>query len=80
MMKLFHSFRLKQRPNVLPPVVIAARWKEQKKLNKAAGLRATPKEYTWHYVEDTKTKQLVPSDLHSAVGHSGGIAIIKYGR
>jgi hypothetical protein len=79
-MKLFHSFRLKQQPNSPPPVIVAARWKEQRRLNKAAGLRATPKDYTWHYVEDAKTNQLVPSDIHSAVGHSGGVTVIKYRR
>ncbi len=56
------------------------RWVNQKVANNEAGHAATPAGYTWHYVEDTKTMQLVPRDLHSAVGHSGGVTAIKYGR
>lgn len=32
---------------------------------------------TWHHVEDTKTMILVPSDVHDAVKHTGGIAVFK---
>lgn len=33
--------------------------------------------YTWHHVEDGRTMQLVPRDLHTAVKHTGGVAVIK---
>jgi hypothetical protein len=46
--------------------------------NKVAGLRFTPKGYIWHHVEDGETMQLVPRDLHGAIGHTGGASIIKY--
>lgn len=40
------------------------------KANDAAGYSSTPMGYTWHHVEDGKTMQLVPSDLHGAVRHT----------
>ncbi len=45
--------------------------------NEAVGLSDTPEGFTWHHVEDTTTMQLVPSDIHGAVRHTGGSAIIK---
>ena len=45
--------------------------------NKAVGLSATPQGYTWHHVENGTTMQLLPSDLHEAVRHTGGRANIK---
>ena len=45
--------------------------------NKATGLDETPKGYVWHHVEDGKTMQLVPKDLHAAVRHTGGAAVIR---
>jgi hypothetical protein len=42
--------------------------------NKAAGLPETPDGYTWHHLEDGKTMELVPTDLHKAVQHTGGRA------
>jgi RHS repeat-associated protein len=45
--------------------------------NKAVGLKQTPDGYTWHHVEDAKTMQLVPQDLHYAVRHTGGAAVLK---
>jgi hypothetical protein len=42
--------------------------------NKAAGLKETPDGYTWHHVEDGKTMELVPTDVHRAVQHTGGRA------
>ena len=47
--------------------------------NKAAGLDKTPAGYTWHHVEDGTTMQLIPSDIHSATGHTGGSAWLKAG-
>ena len=48
--------------------------------DKAAGfnkLNPRPTGYTWHHHEDCKTMLLVPFDLHSKIGHSGGVSLIK---
>ena len=45
--------------------------------NKAAGLESTPIGYTWHHNEDMQTMQLIPTDLHQAIRHSGGVSLIK---
>jgi hypothetical protein len=47
--------------------------------NRAVGLKETPKGYTWHHVEDGRTMMLVPTDLHQAVRHTGGAALIRKG-
>ncbi len=31
----------------------------------------------WHHHEDGKTMQLAPADIHNAVKHTGGVAVIK---
>ena len=51
--------------------------------NRAAGLEGqygnqAPPGYTWHHCEDGKTMQLVPTDVHHAVKHTGGEAVIKH--
>ena len=46
-----------------------------RRANEAAGLERTPRGYTWNHVEDGRTMQLVPSDLHRAVPHVGGRAV-----
>jgi hypothetical protein len=43
--------------------------------NKAAGLQSTPKGMTWHHHQDGTTMQLVPTDIHSATGHTGGFSL-----
>ncbi|MDA0954000.1 MAG: HNH endonuclease [Proteobacteria bacterium] len=40
--------------------------------NEAAGFKKTPEGYTWHHHQDGKTMQLVPRDIHSQTGHTGG--------
>lgn len=45
--------------------------------NKAANLTSTPKGYTWHHHQDGTTMQLVPTDIHQATGHTGGVATLK---
>ena len=45
--------------------------------NKKAGYSRTPLGYTWHHHEDGETMQLIPFDIHDAVKHTGGVAIIK---
>jgi RHS repeat-associated protein len=47
--------------------------------NKAAGYANTPSGFTWHHVEDGAGMQLVPTDIHSATGHTGGSAWLKAG-
>ena len=37
---------------------------------------ATPKGFTWHHCEDGVTMQLIPTDLHRAIGHDGGEKVI----
>jgi hypothetical protein len=46
--------------------------------NKAVGIKSTPQGYVWHHVEDGETMQLIPQDLHNAVRHTGGSAVIRY--
>ncbi|MBM7127747.1 HNH endonuclease [Dyella flava] len=48
--------------------------------NEAVGLDATPQGYVWHHVEDGETMQLIPQDIHNAVRHTGGAAVIRYGQ
>ena len=45
--------------------------------NRAIGYERTPPGFTWHHVEDGVTMQLIPKDLHQAVRHSGGAAILR---
>lgn len=47
--------------------------------NEAAGLDRTPEGFTWHHHQDGKTMLLVPSDIHSAVRHTGGVSTIRHG-
>jgi hypothetical protein len=86
--KLFQAFGRKREPApeppaprppaAEPPAPTLARWAKQKEFNRGSGLGETPAGYTWHYVEDAKTQQLVPRDLHNAVGHSGGVTALKH--
>jgi hypothetical protein len=43
--------------------------------NAAAGLKSTPRGFTWHHHQNGSTMQLVPSDVHAATGHTGGVAL-----
>ena len=45
--------------------------------NDAIGASRTPRGYVWHHVEDGRTLELVPKDLHEAVRHTGGVPAIK---
>jgi len=45
--------------------------------NRAAGLDRTPAGMVWHHVEDGTTMLLVPREIHSAVPHTGGAAVIR---
>ncbi|WP_094604641.1 hypothetical protein SPSIL_021360 [Sporomusa silvacetica DSM 10669] len=48
--------------------------------NKAAGFSETPAGYTWHHAEDGQTMLLVPTELHTAIRHTGGAALLRNGR
>jgi RHS repeat-associated protein len=52
---------------------------DAKLANQAAGFAKTPKGFVWHHVEDGVTMQLVPTEIHNAVRHTGGAAIIRQG-
>jgi len=45
--------------------------------NRAAGLRETGLDHTWHHHQDGRTLLRVPTDLHDAVRHAGGVALSK---
>jgi hypothetical protein len=45
--------------------------------DRAAGFKKRPENYTWHHHHDGKSMYLVPTDIHEAVRHTGGRAIIK---
>jgi hypothetical protein len=50
------------------------------KANEKAGFGSSskpPDDYTWHHYQDGRKMQLVPRDLHSKVGHTGGAKIIQ---
>lgn len=60
--------------------VTATKWNEEGKDNRSDWKASEVKPYrkdndlTWHECEDTKTLQLVPSEVHNNVPHSGGIS------
>jgi hypothetical protein len=48
--------------------------------NQAAGFTdGVPEGYVWHHVEDGRTMQLVPQDIHAATAHTGGAELIQRG-
>jgi A nuclease of the HNH/ENDO VII superfamily with conserved WHH/Pretoxin HINT domain len=60
--------------------LVGDHYKDFKAANRAAGYGDTPhppQGYTWHHHQDGRTMQLVPQDIHSAVKHTGGAAVIK---
>jgi hypothetical protein len=46
-----------------------------RRANEAAGLEKTPQGYTWHHNQDPGKMELVPTDLHDEVKHTGGYSI-----
>ena len=50
---------------------------DAKRANAAVGLAKTPPGYVWHHVEDGRTMQLIPQDIHQAARHTGGAAILR---
>ncbi|MGB5104032.1 MAG: RHS repeat-associated core domain-containing protein, partial [Steroidobacteraceae bacterium] len=45
--------------------------------NAAIGLTRTPKNWVWHHHEDLHTMQLVPEEIHTAIGHTGGFGLTR---
>jgi RHS repeat-associated protein len=49
--------------------------------NQAAGFgktaQDTPPGYVWHHHHDRTTMQLIPTDLHRGVRHTGGVGVIR---
>ena len=48
--------------------------------NKLIKEKTTPKGYTWHHTEKPGVLQLIPTDLHEVVRHTGGKAIERAGK
>jgi hypothetical protein len=61
----------------------ADKWNEEGKDGRTDWKASEIKQYrkdnslTWHECEDTKTLQLVPSEIHNNIPHTGGISVIK---
>ena len=47
--------------------------------NAKVGFKSTPEGYVWHYVEDGKTMQLIPQDIHQHFPHTGGASGLRNG-
>ncbi len=45
--------------------------------NQMMGYKETPAGYTWHHKEDMMTLELIPTDLHMAVRHTGGASFLR---
>jgi A nuclease of the HNH/ENDO VII superfamily with conserved WHH len=45
---------------------------DAKLANRATGRTETPEGFVWHHVEDGRTMELVPEDVHDVVKHTGG--------
>lgn len=45
--------------------------------NRQAGLAATPDDCTWRHHQDTTTMLLVPTDMHKAIRHAGGVSLVR---
>ncbi len=51
--------------------------KDSAMTNKAVGLKSTPDGFVWHHVENVKTMQLIPKEIHNAARHTGGTATLR---
>ena len=47
--------------------------------NAKVGLKSTPEGCVWHHVEDGKTMQLIPQDIHQHFPHTGGASGLRNG-
>jgi hypothetical protein len=70
------------KPHAIAEVKVAGltgnRRVDERKANNLARLKGTPRGYTWHHHEEGVTMQLVARDLHEAVRHTGGSAVIEH--
>lgn len=76
-----------KRPDVNPIQTIEYTWNYHADFEAAnmvaLGQKSTPKGYTWHHVDDynpttnSGTMQLVKTDAHTGIPHSGGVAQYK---
>jgi hypothetical protein len=64
---------------VTPPIVTGIYGIDRRIANRMAGLKGNPKDFSWHHRVDAKTLELIPTDLHNAIAHWGGVAVIKHG-
>jgi len=46
--------------------------------NRKAGFKQTPEDYTWHHRPTPGEMELIPTPLHDAVDHTGGVATFKH--
>ncbi|WP_460150985.1 HNH endonuclease [Pseudomonas sp. S3_A03] len=51
-----------------------SRDRDFKLANQSSGYKRTPDNFTWHHHQESGLMQLIPSDLHDAVRHTGGVA------
>lgn len=73
----FPDFAPYAKAGAVIPGLSGNRVRDARLANAAVGLKNTPPGYTWHHHQDGKTMQLIPSDLHDGVRHTGGAAVIK---
>ena len=76
--KGFPNFSPYAEKTVRVPGVTGNHSTDMKLANQIAGYPRTPPNYMWHHVEDGVTMELVPKDLHRAVYHTGGVAVMKH--
>jgi hypothetical protein len=74
-----HARQLPNGKNYVEIEYTGSRRADEAAANKMAKLDRMPRDWTWHHAEDMKTMYLVPTDLHDAVKHSGGVATYKHG-
>jgi hypothetical protein len=55
-----------------------SRTKDFAEANRLAGFKRTPEGFTWHHHQDVGEMILIPTDLHDAVKHSGGVVVNKH--
>lgn len=53
---------------------------DEKVVNAMFGWKKPPRGYTWHHHEVTGDMMLIPTDLHNAAKHTGGVAAWKHVR
>lgn len=75
--KGFPNFKPYAKKIVKVPNMIGDSKQDIKMANRIAGYAKTPANYVWHHCEDGVTMMLVPKDLHGAVRHTGGAALIR---